>query len=253
MGSGVVLDNVSVLLVNPLQPGNVGAVARAMKNMGLRNLKLVGDMDVSALECRKMAMHASDLLDQVRIFDSFEAAVETTQLLVGTTSVRGRRRRTRVHTAREMTEIIREYAASQKVCLVFGPERKGLSEDQLARCQYLVTIPASSEFPTLNLAQSVMIMAYELYATESRGEAVSMDLASQGEKDAMFQHMQDTLTEIGFLSQSTPEHIMRAIRRFLGKSDLTAKDVQIIRGIMSQMDWYVRSGNSMDPEEVKKP
>jgi len=249
----VALDNVSVLLVNPLQPGNVGAVARAMKNMGLRKLKLVGDSDLSSLECRKMAMHASDILDQARTFESFEAAVATAQLLVGTTSVRGRRRRTRVHTARAMAEIIKEYAASQKVCLVFGPERKGLSEDQLARCQYLVTIPASSEFPTLNLAQSVMIMAYELYTVEGRGEEVSIDLASQGEKDAMFQHMQDTLTEIGFLSQGTPGHIMRAIRRFLGKSDLTSKDVQIIRGIMSQMNWYGRSGSSMDPDEIKKP
>ena len=253
MGNAVALDNVSVLLVNPLQPGNVGSVARAMKNMGLRKLKLVGDLDLSALECRKMAMHASDILDQARIFEDFEKAVATDQLLVGTTSVRGRRRRTQVHTARAMAEIIREYAASQKVCLVFGPERKGLSEDQLARCQYLVTIPASCEFPTLNLAQSVMIMAYEIYGAEGRGREVSIELASQGEKDAMFRHMEDTLIDIGFLSQGTPGHIMRAIRRFLGKSDLSSKDVQIIRGIMSQVDWYVGSGRSMDPDKVKKP
>jgi tRNA/rRNA methyltransferase len=252
MGNAV-LENVSVLLVNPLQLGNVGSVARAMMNMGLSHLKLVGNMDLSALECRKMAMHATDILDQARIFDDFESAVAEEQILVGTTSVRGRKKRTPVQTVRSMAEIIREYAVSQRICLVFGPERKGLSEAQLACCQYLVTIPASPEFPTLNLAQSVMVLAYEIYTAEGQTSQVLTDLASQGEKDAMFRHIQDTLTEIGFLSQGTPEHIMRAIRRILGRSDLSSRDVQIVRGIMSQVNWYSRSGCSMDPEEVKKP
>lgn len=247
------LENISILLVNPLQPGNVGSVARAMMNMGLSHLKLVGNIDLSALECRKMAMHAGNILDQARVFDDFEQAVAAEQLLVGTTSVRGRKKRTRVLTARAVAEIIREYAVSQKVCLVFGPERKGLSEAQLACCQYLVTIPASSKFPTLNLAQSVMVLAYEIYTAETQATEVSTDLASQGEKDAMFRHIQHTLTKIGFLSQGTPEHVMRAIRRILGRSGLSSRDVQILRGIMSQMDWYARAGSSMDPEEVKKP
>lgn len=253
MNERAIRENVSVLLVRPLEPGNVGSVARAMKNMGLRRMKLVGDVDLSSRECRMMAMHASDILDGSTSYRSFRKAVATDHILIGTTSVRGRKRRTRVHTAREVAGIVSEYAVSQRVCLVFGPERKGLNEDQLARCHYLASIPSSSEFPTLNLAQAVMIMAYEIFVGEGGEDAGAFDLALQSEQEAMFQHIQTALIEIGFLSERNPDHIMRAIRRFLGKSDLSSRDVQIIRGIMSQMEWYARTGHRMHSEAVKKP
>lgn len=224
-----------------------------MKNMGLSRLKLVNPRNLYSGECRKMAVSAYDLVEAAEVFDSFEDAVEDEQILIGTSSIRGRKSRTRLHAAREIAPRIHEYAQTQRVCLVFGSERRGLREEHLALCQYTVSIPADPEFPTLNLAQSVLILAYELFTCTDFELNPDLELASQGQREAMFSHMEETLTNVGFLSQSNPGHIMRSIRRFLGKADLTDRDISILRGIMSQMDWYVREGRQRDPERVRKP
>ncbi len=223
-----------------------------MKNMGLRTLKLVQPADPFAKPSRMMAVTAFDVVEGARIFNSMEEAVAEEQIVVGTTSARGRRQRTRVQCVRELAPRLRAAAASQRVCLVFGPERGGLTEPELARCQYLLTIHSADELPTLNLAQSVLLVAYEIHSVVAPSPASAVRLADQRSLDGMFVHVEETLIAIGFLSRGNPGHIMRAIRRFLAKAELTPRDVQIIRGIMSRMQWYLERGHRLDPDGVRK-
>lgn len=247
------LANISILLVSPKNPGNVGATARAMKNMGLRRLKLVDPCDYLAPESVAFAVGAADLLHGAQTFEDFEQAVSDDRLVIGTTSARGRRVKTQLSTVREAAPRIRDVSERQRVCLVFGPERSGLNESQLARCQQLVTIPSADEFPTLNLAQSVLIVAHEIFSSAGLYRNEEPDLADQASLEEMFAQMEQTLLEIGFLSSGNPDHIMRSIRRFLGRADLSPRDVRIVRGIVRQMEWYVREGHRLDPRRVIKP
>lgn len=247
------LKNIHVILVEPYEPGNIGSTARAMANMGFSQLRLVNPGDIHSPECQRMALKAYNLITEASCYSEFDQAVSDLKVLFGTTSSRGRNVKTDIKSVREAVPSIMKYSADQPVGIVFGPERRGLTDAQLARCQYLITIPSSQDFPTLNLAQSVLVTLYEIFSAGETGGSVPEDLATQESRDEMFGHMQRTLISIGFLSQSNPDHIMNSIRRFLGKADLTRRDIQILRGIMSQMDWYVRSGKSLDPSRVKKP
>ncbi len=252
MGS---LSNISIVLVRPSVPGNIGSVARAMKNMGLSRLKLVSPADPLGPESRMMAVSAFDVVERSTIYDSVEDALAEEQVVAGTTSFRGRKERTRIEAPRGIAGRLLEAAKSQRVAVLFGPERSGLNEAELALCQHLLSIPAAPEFPTLNLAQAVLIVCYEFYtrAQDAASEAGIPSLAAQEELSGMYDHLERTLVNIGFLSTSNPGHIMRSIRRILSKSEMTSRDVRILRGIARQMDWYIEQGRKLAPERVRKP
>lgn len=249
------LSNISIVLVRPGVPGNIGSAARAMKNMGLSRLKLVSPADPLGQESRMMAVSAFDVVERAEIFASLEEALAEEQIVAGTTSVRGRRERMRIEDPRGLSGRLVEAAESQRVAVLFGPERSGLNEAELALCQHLLSIPAAPEFPTLNLAQAVLIVCYELFFREeaSREENGLPTLASHEELAGMYDHLEDTLTSIGFLSTGNPGHIMRSIRRILSKAEMTPRDVRIIRGIAKQVDWFVEQGRNLDPERLRKP
>ena len=157
-----------------------------------------------------------------------------------------------MHTPREIAPLIQEQAGFQRVALVFGPERRGLSDSQLARCQYLVSVPSNPDYSVLNLAQAVMVLAYEIFISTQGAGGEALELASDQEREQMFRRVEEVLVQIGFLSSQNPEHIMRSIRRFLGRADLTPRDVKILRGIMSQMQWYAQEGHKLPGEKIQK-
>ena len=247
------LENISIVLIRPRYAGNVGSAARAMKNMGLRRLKMVQPREILGPECARMARHAMHLVSDAKIYETLDEALRHEQIVVGTTSGRDRRVRQRIHTARQIAPLICHFAASQKVSLLLGPERSGLSEAQLACCQYLISIPAHPDYPVLNLAQSVLVLGYEIFNAWSDSEGRNLPLASHREREQMYEHAREVLTEIGFLSRSNPDHIMRSIRRFLGAAELTSRDVRILRGIFSQTAWYIETGRHLVSDQVMKP
>ena len=246
-------DNISVVLVETIREGNTGSVARAMNNMGLQRLKLVNPREAIADECRMMAGKAISLVNKARFYGSLDEALVGENVVVGTTSLRDRRPDQPLQLPSEMAPLICDYGRSQRVALVFGPERSGLTDAQLARCQHLVSIPANPDHPVLNLAQAVMVIAYEIYSATSISPNPMPELASDETRDKMFRHVERVLVDIGFLSSGTPGHIMSSIRRFLGRAGLTPRDVQIIRGIMSQMEWYIEEGRKLPAEKIRKP
>ena len=246
-------DNVSVILVRTLNPGNVGSIARIMKNMGFGSLKLVAVATPEDQECQMMAGRAFDLVEGARRFGSLGEAVIGEHVLFATTSGRDRRQRREAISPREAARLIGEYSAKNRVGLVFGPERSGLTEGQLARCQFCVSIPSNPEYSVLNISKAAAILLYEIAQLSSSPLQERKEQVSIAERERFYADLKKVLIEIGFLSQSNPDHILDAIRGILDQPDLTERDLKILRGIVGQMDWYIREGRLRPPGDILKP
>ena len=236
---------ISVVLVRPLFAGNLGSVARAMKNMGLKDLRLVEPKaDKTELDARKMAAHAQDLLKKSKIFPDLKAAVKGFDLVVGTSRRKGRERGNWT-TPREFANQLETLPPKHKIALVFGPEDSGLLNDDVAVCQRMIHIPSHDDFPSLNLAQAVMVCAYELFLakTSKRKAAVSTErkTAKLQILEGMYEDLSSLLAEIGFLNTQNPKHLMRLLRQFFNRARPTEKEVRIFRGICRQTRWWKKN------------
>lgn len=249
------LDNFAFVLFRPKSPGNIGASARALKNMGMRDLRIVTGtgfrLSTSGAEQRHrddnsanaMAVHARDVLAAASIHAELDSAVADRTLVVGTTARAGPYR----SEAKPIRKIAAELIASSdanRIALVFGPEDRGLANKELKVCQRLITIPTAPQYPSLNLAQAVMIIAYELMlAAGAAREIMSVRTwARTAEVDAMLGRMAKSLVTIGFLPEDNPDHIMFALRAIIGRSGLTPRELDIMNGIASQILWFAETG-----------
>ncbi len=235
-------EKIRIVLVRPQGLMNIGSVARAMKNMGFRELALV-DPAASSLhpDARFMAVRAQDVLEGARVFSRLADAVADCTWMVGTTRRRGKGRESVIN-PRQMAEEIIEVAQQNRVAVVFGPEDKGLTNRDLDLCQRLVTIPAHEEFGSLNLAQAVMVICYEIYVAAYLKEASprARRLAASEEMEGMYGHMEEVLLHIGFLDENNPKRMMAVLRKIFGRAKLNSREVKIIRGICRQVNWYNR-------------
>jgi tRNA/rRNA methyltransferase len=238
-GVSTALGNIHVVLVEPQHSGNIGAVARAMKNMALSRLILVNPADHLAMEPRMMAMHALDILQQAQVVDTLSQAVANAGYVVGTTRRLGKSRQAQ-QTPRSIAPLLLELAASNPIALVFGREDSGLSNDELARCHELISIPAHPTFGSLNLAQAVLLVCYELYvSTATQPLAPPPMLATTAEVERLYIRMQAVLRRIGFLHGSNPDRMMGYFRRFFARHGLKSRDVKVFLGMFRQIEWYI--------------
>jgi len=244
------LDNIRIVLVRPRGSANVGAAARAIKNMGLRHLVLVRPAPISTFWAKAMAVHADDVLEGVRIEDTLAEAVADCGLVVGTTC-RGGPYRAATTAPRIAAPRIVATATANPVAIVFGPEDQGLNNDDLKACHQLLTIPTSDAYASLNLAQAVMVCCYELFlaaqqevesASERPENVAQPALASAARLDLMFARMRAAFLSIGFLLRDNPDHIMFAFRRIFGRAQLEERDVRIFLGLARQIEWFGRGG-----------
>jgi tRNA/rRNA methyltransferase len=236
----VALDNIRVVLVEPQHSGNIGAVARAMKNMALSRLVLVNPADHLAMEARMMAMHALDVLQQARVVKTLPEAVADVGYVVGTTRRLGKARQAQ-QTSRTIAPLLLELAGSNPMALIFGREDSGLRNDELACCHELISIPAHPTFGSLNLAQAVLLVCYELYVhTTNQPLASAPKLATTDEVERLYSRMQEVLGRIGFLHGSSPEQIMGYFRRFFARQGLKSRDVRVFLGVFRQIEWYIK-------------
>jgi tRNA/rRNA methyltransferase len=232
------LANIRVVLVSPLYGGNVGAVCRAMSNMGIAELAIAAPRPLDFREARMMACHAETLLSGRREFPDLAAAVADCGAVLGTTA-RGGLYRQHAGTAREWAPAALESAARGPVALVFGPEDNGLSNEDLALCTGIVRIPTAEANTSLNVAQAVMVCCYELFmATEGfePPEEKSPD-APSALRERMFAIWRRTLLDIGFMETEKADHMMLGLRRVLSRGRLTVDDVKILMGIARQAAW----------------
>lgn len=233
--------NISIVLFRPKYAGNVGAAARAAKNMGIHDLIIVGTTNLEQEVMRQRSTHlAADVLDRIQYFDSLEEALGGFHYIVGTTARTGRARGP-FWSPRAAASEIAEVSQKNKIALLFGPEDTGLANDQLRLCHRVVTIPSSREFTSLNLAQAVMILCYEIFIASPETVAVPWSppkLALASELEGMYGQIKGLLGKIGFLNPENPEYWMLDLRRFFSRSGLSSREVKIIRGICRQMEWH---------------
>jgi tRNA/rRNA methyltransferase len=232
------LDNMAVVLHRPKYPENIGAAARAACNMGINRLVVVSPRDCDLTRILKMATHfAADLVEAMEVFEDLETALAPFQYVVGTTARVGSRRPA-VSDPRKLAETLIPISQDNLVALVFGPENWGLTNAEVRLCHALVTIP-TAEFASLNVAQAVMILCYELLlATREDAPHFTPRLATHQELEAMYRQLKETFLNISFINADNPDYWMGQIRRFFSRVDMQARDVRTIRGICRQIEWY---------------
>ncbi len=228
---------ITIVLVGTQSPGNIGMVCRAMKNMGLTDLRLVNPCQVDHPEALKFAVSARDVLESARIFTSLEEALEECEISVATTRRHGKYRQ-EISTPEEIAARVNAQQGMHRVALVFGREDSGLTTDEVALCRWQSTIPTADEYGSLNLAQAVLIFCYELFkGTGASPPPEPRALADSAAMEALYGQMERTLLRIGFLNPQNPAHLMRTLRRIYSRAELDEREVAVLRGMMSQIDW----------------
>jgi len=241
-----VLANVRIVMVGPLYGGNIGAVCRAMDNMGLSDLALVAPREtVDWDEARMMACHATALLESRRLFGTLREAVADCGVVFGTTARSGLYRQ-HVKTPREWAGRALEASVGGRIAVVFGREDNGLSNEELACCTQLIRVPSSTSNASLNVAQAVLVCAYELFVASGTYEAPreKSPEASSAIRERMFDLWRQSLLTVGFMEEDKADHMMLALRRILGRAPLTEDDVRILMGIAKQTMWAAERAKS---------
>jgi len=229
-----ILDNIQIVLVGITHPGNIGATARAMKNMGLSQLRLVQPQHFPCAEATARACGADDLLMTAKVFAAYEESIQDCHLIFAT-SARPRNLAWPTVTPKECAQ--QALAVSGNVAIVFGREHSGLTNQELESCHFLVQIPTNPQFSSLNVAAAVQILAYELRIQNpeiTQRPPPSSDKPAAAEELARFyQHLEQTLIDIEFLDPHKPKHLMRRLRRLFNRTQLVESEVNILRGILT--------------------
>jgi tRNA/rRNA methyltransferase len=243
-------DRIAIVLVEPREPGNIGAAARAMANMGLRRLVLVRPPAFLVPEAYRLALAAKPILEGAVVAEDLGGALAGFGFVAGTTRRTGSGRRGRI-TPRALAAELAGLAQADDAALLFGREDSGLTNEELQFCQRLVTIPSSAGFGSLNLAQSVLVLAYEIFVASgvAEGRPAGRRRATTVELESLYGHMERVLLDIGYLHPENPARMMRVFRRLLGRAGPDEREVRALRGIFRQVAWYAgRQGDRPAPE-----
>lgn len=233
------LDNIRVVLSHTTHPGNIGAAARAMKTMGLRNLYLVNPKCFPDPQADAMAAGADDILQGVMVCNSVDEALEGTVFTAAMTA-RLRDISIEVKSPREAMPALLLQASQHPVALLFGTEMSGLTNEEMAKAHLLVNIPANPDFSSLNLAAAVQVIGYELNAAAENYLPAIPEIrpATHEQVEGFFRHLEDTLVEIGFFTTQNPTRLMQRLRRLYARARLEPEEVNILRGILSVTTGY---------------
>jgi len=231
------LDNIEVVLVETQSSGNIGSVARAMKNTGFKNLTLVNPCEYITNESYSMACKADDMLRAATVYPTLEACVRKTSLVVGTTRRQGKIRYP-ILTLDEAVPKILELASKNKVSILFGREDRGLENDEIAACDILLEIPTDEDYGSLNLSHAVFLVCYSLFAGAGCAKDPAVTVAPRGELEKMYLHLEEALRALGY-GECGGEHlietILRSFRRLFGRTGLMQKEINMLRGISTQI------------------
>lgn len=243
-------SNIQIVLVNPSHPGNIGAVARAMKNMGLRQLVLVTPRQFPDPEAEWRAASAVDIIHEARVVGTLDEAIAGSQFVVGT-SARDRRIPWPVQDARLTAKRIVERSVADKVSVLFGREDSGLNNEELRRCNLHCHIPTHPDYESLNLSMAVQIVCYEIRMTELEGSLPMAEdahwenaFATSQDMEYFYEHLEDTLIDLEFLNPNAPRQLMTRMRRLYSRVRLDDMEVQILRGILKETRRLVRENNN---------
>ncbi len=249
LGKSNLFCNIRIVLMHTSHPGNIGAAARAMKTMGLSDMCLVNPKQFPHQQASAMSAHADDILAQAEVVDSLQTAIADCHVVVGTSARHQRSLSQDVFDSRRCGEFVAEKLnQSQKVALLFGRERSGLTNDELAHCQHLVHIPTNPDYCSLNVASAVQLLAYEcrmaisvkdfdpgrVVVDREDGYVTARDL--QG----YYQQLESMMIESEFLDPKEPRVLMQRLRKLYGRVDLTRSELNILRGMLVSFDKKMR-------------
>ena len=232
---------VRIVLVEPTHPGNIGAVARAMKTMGLADLALVGPKRFPDPEAAARASGADDVLEAARVHDTLLEAIGDCGFVVGS-SARRRALPCPIVDPRRCAQLITERLGTTRVAVVMGTESSGLTNEQMSHCRYLVNIPANDAYSSLNLAMATQIICYELRMAAlgnvegSREDAREDPPATASELDGLHAHLERVLDGTGFFNPDHPTTLRLRLRRVFHRAELDRTEVNILRGAFAALD-----------------
>ena len=229
-------SNIRIVLVNTSHPGNIGAVARAMKNMCLESLYLVEPNQFPSAEATARASGADDVLAKAVVCSTLDEALEGCSFVAGA-SARDRSLSWPILNPRECAARVNEESKQHEVALIFGREHSGLTNEELEKCHYLVHIPSNPEYSSLNLSQAVQVLAYELMMDVPVENATfseeARELATADEMESFYTHLESAMTELRFLDSSHPRKLMRRMRRLFNRARPDRTEINILRGMLA--------------------
>ncbi len=229
------LSNIRIVMVHTTHPGNIGAAARAMKNMCLSRLALVGPRDFPCAEATSRASGADDVLAAAEVVATLAEAVADCRVVIGA-SARLRAVPWPVVAPREAARLAVSEARRGEVALVFGRESSGLSNEELDLCTHLVHIPTNPDYSSLNVAMAVQVIAYELMLAQGatvEQSGLETGVASNAQMEGFFGHLEQALDDIGFTDERRSQKLMRRLRRLFHRAGPDTEEVNILRGILS--------------------
>jgi len=233
------LSRVRMVMVNTSHPGNIGAAARVMKNMGLSQLYLVEPVIFPDGKATAMAAGADDILENAVQTETLEQALKGCQIVYATTA-RMRKLKHRVLLPDQAVTEAAQLQAKGDIAFVFGRERTGLTNHEISLCETLINIPTVADYSSLNVASAIQIIAYEIYRYHVQPDLPivpsSDNLATHDELENFFQHLQDSMVTSGFLDVQKSPQIMPKLRHFFHRSQLQQSEVNILRGFLSAIN-----------------
>ena len=253
-----ILENCVVVLVRPHSAGNLGAVARVMRNMGASELVLVDPIaDPADREARKRSTHGENILDRLKVVTGLPAALAGCVAAISTSARSGELIRAHAVDPPTCARRVAPLLGQGKVALVFGPEPSGLTNEEIGLCQHLICIPTDPGYPALNLAQSAAICLYEL-----RMACLANDLSPLGPQPAdlelqerMFVALESAFVDIHYLYGPRSAGLMHGIRQLIGRAGPTDMEVKLLLGLARQIRWFAsrRTGQGDPPEPLVEP
>ena len=235
-------DKVRIVMVNTTEPGNIGAAARAMKNMSLKRLFLVNPSNYPSAVATARASGADDVLASAVICHSLEEALLGTHLVIGASARQRNIKWKQLDVIDTCSEIQASIAKSnQEVAVVFGTENSGLTNEELDLCSILMTIPGNPEYFSLNVASAIQVFAYQNYVSNVEGgfDNSGGELANFDDLDSFYKHLEQTLKHIDYFDKKKPKSLlMRRLRRLFGRSHPEKEEIAILRGILNKINPY---------------
>ena len=257
LNSDTLLDRVRVVLSHPQHPGNIGAAARAMKTMGLSKLVLVNPRQFPDPEATTRATGAADLLERATICDSLDAALAGAVFVVAL-SARVREVGPTMATARTGVDELLQKARNGEVVVLFGNETSGLANEEVMRCDRLLSIPTNAEFSSLNLGSAVQLLCYEMRVAAlgdrlpvTRATPFESPPATRDEVEGFFGQLERAMVDSGFMNPAQPKRLVPKLRRLFGRTGLEKDEVNILRGLLTALS-PASSRREKNAEDGKK-
>ncbi|MDC3323291.1 RNA methyltransferase [Gammaproteobacteria bacterium] len=230
------LNSVKIVLVGTTHPGNIGAAARAMKNMGIKNLSLVQPKEFPSDEAIYRSKAAKDILEHAQVFNNLEEAIFDCELVIGT-SARGRKVPWPILNPKEAAEEVSRSSSHHNIAIIFGREDRGLTNEELGLCNLHVNIPTDPDYSSLNLAQAVQILVYEIrqaiLGEQEDKNYWDVELANNDQTELLINHMDELMQQVEFYDVDNPRKLLLRVRRFFKRSRIDVMETNIFRGLFA--------------------